>query len=289
MVRDKNKKRGFVRKWRNKYRFMIIRDDIYEVKTSFKLSRLNILFLLSMIFILLSSLVYSLIAYTPMKQYIPGYGNYKDRKEMLDLKIKTDKLEAEIERSDNFIENLSKLIRDDIDTHSITVLEQQFNYDSIDIYSISEEDSLFRKIIEEKEQFTIYEGVDKKGLEALENLIVRPVKGIVSDEFDYNKGHFGIDIVANKNTPIKTILDGRVILSSYTIKEGYVLAVAHENGLISIYKHNTEVLRKVGNLVKAGEVVARLGNTGEKSSGPHLHFELWYNGVPVDPKDYIDF
>ena len=280
--------KNFLNKKRDKYWFSITKGEFYTVISSVKLNKTNVLLIVFGLLLLSGLIGFLIMAYTPLKQYVPGYGQFYERKKILELRLQADQLEFEIDKSQNFIENLVKLLKDDIDTNTLAKLENQYNYDSIDISSISLEDSLFRLSVEENEAFTIYEK-PTQSLETIKGLVIRPVKGIISSEFDPEIGHYGVDVVTKKQTPIKAVLDGKVMLASYTIKDGYVIIVSHENGLISVYKHGQELLRKVGSEVKSGEIIARLGNTGEDSSGPHLHFELWYKNIPINPEEYIDF
>ena len=116
-----------------------------------------------------------------------------------------------------------------------------------------------------------------------------PLKGVVSEHFQNTPDHFGVDLVSEPNARISSVLDGTVIFAGWTLETGYVAYIQHEANLVSVYKHNAELLKKTGQQVKAGEAIAIIGNTGELSSGPHLHFELWYNGKALNPEQYIDF
>ena len=153
---------------------------------------------------------------------------------------------------------------------------------------ISKDDSLLRKMVEEEEQFNIpVEGRRRLNLESLNFFI--PIKGLVTQDFNPEEEHLGIDIVAKENEVIKATQDGRVIFAEWTAETGYVMIIQHAEKFISVYKHNSALLKAQGQDVSSGEPIAIIGNSGELSSGPHLHFELWYNGYAVDPQEYISF
>jgi len=164
-------------------------------------------------------------------------------------------------------------------------------YDSITLDKIPPEDTKLREQIESESHYSlIFSDDNENGSSGLSRVhFFRPVDGVVTSEFNQELGHYGIDIAAAENTPVKTSLDGTVIMSSWTLQTGYVLAIQHTNSLISFYKHNSVLFKKVGNFVSSGEVVAAVGSSGEQTTGPHLHFELWHNGIPINPRDHIVF
>jgi murein DD-endopeptidase MepM/ murein hydrolase activator NlpD len=155
----------------------------------------------------------------------------------------------------------------------------------------SVEDSIFRKDIENRDRYNLSVGGEGYNSNAsIRNyFFFTPLKGLITNNFNTALGHYGIDIVAKENEPVKSVLDGTVILSDWTVKTGYVIAIQHQSNIISVYKHNSVLMKKEGEHVKAGDVIAIIGNTGELSSGPHLHFELWHDGKPVNPLDYMRF
>jgi len=166
-------------------------------------------------------------------------------------------------------------------------------YQNINI-SRSVEDSLLRLDVENQTKYSLYqvqsmEQQTQRKYAAGNMLFFIPVKGIITNEFNPRKQHYGIDIAARKNETVKSVLDGTVILSNWTVETGYVIAIQHSHSLVSVYKHNSALLKQTGEKVKAGEVIAIIGETGEYSTGTHLHFELWDEGSPVNPKDYISF
>jgi murein DD-endopeptidase MepM/ murein hydrolase activator NlpD len=163
-------------------------------------------------------------------------------------------------------------------------------YDTLAIEQHSRQDSMLREEFEERRKYALTPGKGDYHFEEVEELyFFPPVSGIVTNVFEGESFHYGVDIVSVENAPVKAVLDGKVIFSGWTLKYGNVIAIQHIDNLISIYKHNSVLLKKVGNFVEAGDVVALIGNTGEFSEGPHLHFELWHRMVPINPLDYIVF
>jgi murein DD-endopeptidase MepM/ murein hydrolase activator NlpD len=150
-------------------------------------------------------------------------------------------------------------------------------------------DSLFRKEFEGY-GLSMLSSVNYYSTELQELFYFTPVSGIIISSFDpASSGHYGVDVVAKDNEPIKAVAEGTVVFSGWTQDFGYTLIIQHKAGILSVYKHNSVLLEKVGNYVAAGDVIAIIGNTGELTSGPHLHFELWYNGNPVNPEEFVSF
>ena len=230
-----------------------------------------------------------LIALTPLREYIPGYTSTNMRRQVVGLNHLSDSLLAVIESKDRYLNNIRFIIDgktpeeiDDINT-SITQ-----NIEDIVFETVSE-DSVLRMRIEEEERFSLFASANNQE-QGVENvLFFTPIKGIVTQSFNPKNKHLGVDVVAKENEAIKATLDGTVALSSWTSETGYVIAILHNNNLFSVYKHNSVLLKKEGAKVDAGEAIAIIGNSGEWSSGPHLHFELWHNNKPVDPEQYIVF
>jgi murein DD-endopeptidase MepM/ murein hydrolase activator NlpD len=250
--------------------------------------------------VIFAFLIVSAVVFTPLKEYIPGYASTDVKNKLIDMKMKTDSLEKLTADQDSFLRNLQNIINGDVEIvktdtpAAITNAPKTKNpYDSIDLKSVSDDEKKLRNEMENESKFSL--GLDlslKPGSgnsELKSYYFFPPIKGYVTDEFDPRKDHFGIDIVAPENEPIMAVMDGVVIFSQWTAGTGYVIAIQHRNNLITLYKHNSVLLKKEGNFVKAGDVIAIIGNTGEQTSGPHLHFELWYNGIPLNPKDYIVF
>ena len=295
MAKEVIKKEKWYRKLRDKYKLVILNDETYEEKLSFKLSRLNVFVAAGTLAILLIIITTIIIAFTPLREYIPGYTDVNLYEQLYQIEELTDSLDADARQKSLYLENL-RLILSGKDTTIISPLKQ----DSIEKYSnissnTTREDSAFRYEFETQ----LLGGDDEIRLSVRNHTGERPdissfsfftpLRGIVTSKFDPTLKHYGVDIVSVQNEAIKATLDGVVIFSGWTIETGYTVSIQHENDLISIYKHNSALLKDQGSYVKAGDAIAIIGSSGEYSTGPHLHFELWYNGVPVDPTDFIKF
>ena len=288
----------------HKYILEIRDEDTFEKKLSFRLSRLNVLIVVGSFAMLLIVCVAVLIAFTPMRQYIPGYSDVNLSRQIMNVALTLDSLERELETKNLYIQNIKNIISPPPDSLSRlrqgegvkpsdqTGTEETEKYKHIKLER-SKEDSLLRVQIESEDRYNLLFGRDDIKSVSVNKissfLFFTPLKGLITDTFSFADKHYGIDIVAPKNEAVKATLDGTVVLASWTSETGYVIGVQHENSLLSIYKHNSVLLKKVGNYVRAGEVIAIIGDSGELTTGPHLHFELWWNSNPLDPEDYMLF
>ena len=241
------------------------------------------------------------IAVTPIKRYLPGYGLGSSSEEVLSLMRKVESVENEMNAQRIYISNVKRMLTGDVETvEDIPVPEKNLlsnlvNQDDVNLVAPSVEDNELRKEVELENIGNLakrsrYSGIEKAEDTPIEGVFfVNPVKGEITSRFDLKKNHFGVDIVAPKNTAIKAALSGFVFLADWTLETGHTIGIQHANNLITFYKHNAALLKKVGTFVKAGEAIAIIGNTGTKTEGPHLHFELWYKGIVMDPTDFISF
>jgi len=292
--RSDKKKIKWTEKLKTKYRLVLMTDDTLEERITFRLSRLNVFIALGTLTIVLIFLTSILIAFTPLREYIPGYTNIGLQKKLYELQLITDSIEKDLAYKDRYINNLRNIVdgkdlKEDIPVPRDTLKR----YSDIHIKR-SAEDSLLRLEVENQGRYSLYkmesieaENVKKTSIGSL--LFFSPLKGVITNDYDPATHHFGIDIVARDNEAIKAILDGTVIFTDWTLETGYIIAIQHSQNIVSIYKHNSAILKKVGDLVKSGDPIAIIGQTGELTTGPHLHFELWNDGNPVNPKDYIIF
>ncbi len=288
---NKQKRNKFFQKLKVKYRLVLMNDETLEEKLSFRLSRLNVFVVVGTIMILLIIGTTFIIAFTPLREYIPGYSDVGSKKRVVQLLVRVDSLESALKQNYKYLENINNIMDNRISGNENLVKpkENSYNYDTITLLK-SKEDSVLRMEIESDNQYNIGIYQDQKQLNSIKNFyFFVPLKGEVTNNFSIKDHHYGIDIVTAPNETIKSTLDGMVIFSAWTLETGYIIAIQHQGNLISVYKHNSVLLKKEGMFVKAGEAIAYVGNTGELTSGPHLHFELWYNGNPVDPKEYISF
>ncbi len=269
-------------------------DDTLEERFTFRLSRLNVFIVLGTLTIVLIFLTSILIAFTPLREYIPGYTNVGLQKKLYELQLKTDSVEKDLAYKDRFINNLRNIIDGKDLTEDVPIPRDTMKrYGNINIKR-SVEDSLLRMEVENQGKYTLYkmetqetENAKKSSIGGV--LFFSPLKGVVTNGYSPSTRHFGIDIVSRENEAIKSVLDGTVIFTNWTLETGYVIVIQHAQNIVSIYKHNSAILKKVGDIVKSGDPVAIIGQTGELTTGPHLHFELWNEGGPVNPKDYITF
>lgn len=289
---EKPKKKRWYQRLRARYRFVIRDDETYEEKLSFRLTRLNVFVIVGSLAILLIFLTIYIIAFTPLREYIPGYADVSLSKNVYDLHMRADSLANVLSINERYLSNLRLVLagEEPVDIHhepNDTLLRQ---YTDIQI-SHSEADSLLRDEFEnEVRMYSITGTADIIPSQQLSGLLFfSPLKGIVTNEFDPVEGHYGIDVVAPENEVVKATLDGIVLFSSWTIETGHVIMIQHQQNYISVYKHNAVLLKKEGAYVRAGEPIAIVGESGEYSTGPHLHFEVWHNGNPVNPRDYMIF
>ena len=288
MAQEENKERLFER-LRYKYRLVVLNDDTFEEKLSFKLSRLNVFLSIGLSAILLIAGTTFLIALTPLREYIPGYSSTRLRKQALELLQRTDSLNAQLVYQHRYLENIQRIVegRTEDSLDAPQTLDPAKQPSEQELSPTTEEASL-RKKVEEEERFNV--NPKSEAAQDLENLgFFTPLKGVVSQAFNKDNGHMAVDVLAPKNSAIKACLDGYALLAEWTAETGHVLMVQHGNGLISVYKHNSALLKKQGDVVQAGEAIAIIGNSGELTTGPHLHFELWHEGKAVDPELFMRF
>lgn len=288
MAKKKKKGKEIKRKLLHKYRLVILNESTFEEKISFKLSRLNVFVTGSLCIIGLIGLTTLLIAFTPLREYIPGYSSTKLKKEATDLTYKTDSLVRTLNYTNRYLDNIRMVLKGDIENTEFNrdSLYEKFKLDptAVDLKPIKE-DSLLRAEVALEDKYNLFEAPSSRG-----NLsLFTPVSGTITQGFNVQQKHYAVDVVAKRDTPVKAVADGMVIFSEWTAETGYVLIIEHEEGLLSVYKHNGSLTKNQGEMVRSGEVVASVGNTGELTTGPHLHFELWDNGAPVNPRDFIDF
>lgn len=275
------------------YRLVILKEDSLEEVGAYTLTPLSLYVLLSSLFVGLATIVVMLIVFTPLKRWIPGYGDASMDPELISLRAKVDDMARQLDLQKRYTDNIRHILTGEVRTEQPRET-QGFVQDSLKEVKRVEEDQLLRN------NYLLGEGLQRQAAAPasvgpsqqipLERLhFTPPLKGEVSAGFMPDKDHNGVDVLAPKNTPIKAAMDGVVILSDWTLETGNTIGIMHDSRVITFYKHNSSLLKKRGSFVRAGEAIAIIGNTGTLSSGPHLHFELWYQGKPVDPVKYISF
>ena len=283
----KNKRKAFWKNFKFKYKLTITNENTLEEIVGIHVSKLNgvsvLLSAVTVIF-LIASLI---IAFTPLRNYLPGYMNTEVREQVVQNALRADSLQWVLERQRMYIMNIQDIISGNIKVDSVH---------SIDSLTAVRSEELMERTQAEEDFIKQYEETERYNLTTIDNasaatglIFFRPTRGMISSEFDANKKHFGIDIAASPNESVLSTLDGTVILATYTADTGYVIQVQHSQNLVSVYKHCGSLLKAVGDVVKAGEAIALVGQTGEKTTGPHLHFDLWNRGRALDPSKYIVF
>jgi len=287
------KRKKFFRRLKHAYRLVFFNDNTFEEVWHLRFTLMNVLSLAGTVFIILVGGSMALVMFTPMRVLVPGYPTDAMRQQIKSSVIRLDSLEYEIHLRDRYIHTVNAIVAGREPEMTDAGTESKLaNYENI-VFTRSEQDSLLRKHVEEEDQFNFV--MQTPSASSSEEVFIskihffKPVEGVVSSRFDLKDNHFGLDVVAAPNAVVKSILDGTVILSEWTTETGYVIQVQHSANIISIYKHNANLLKKQGDRVKAGDAIAIVGNSGELTTGPHLHIEIWQNGTPVNPEDYIVF
>lgn len=293
MARKNKSDRKWYGKLRDKYRLVIMNNETYEERLSFRLSRLNVFLLTVTVSIILITLTIFIIAFTPIREYIPGYLDVNIPGKLYRLEQRADSLERSLRARDLYLRNIRNIIegREIVDS-IVPVRDAGIDYDNITIES-SPEDSMLRAEYDARTKYNLffYESEDlyDGALQISDIVFFIPVEGIIINKFNLAEKHYGVDIAASTESMIKSVQDGTIIFSDWTSETGHTIAIQHSGNFISLYKHNSTLLKSTGSFVKAGEPIAVSGDSGELTSGPHLHFELWHNGTPVDPEEYMTF
>tara|TARA_R100000935_G_scaffold36196_1_gene56916 strand:+ start:12308 stop:13174 length:867 start_codon:yes stop_codon:yes gene_type:complete len=287
MEQKEKRSRKIKKKLLHKYRLVVLNDDTFEERFSFKLNRLNV-FVFSTIFaLLLIAITTIIIAFTPLREYIPGYSSTSLKQKATSLAYKTDSLQQELNVNEQYLASIRKVLTGDVKTvdfNKDSIIQAAQADPSLVNFDASAKDSLLREKVAREDKYNPLLNTGE-----LSVVLFAPVKGTISAPYNAENKHFAVDVVTVKDAPVKAVADGTVIFAEWTAETGYVMIVEHRNDIISVYKHNASLTKEQGELVKAGEVIATVGNTGELTTGPHLHFELWSDSYPIDPTNFIDF
>ncbi|MDP5106387.1 MAG: M23 family metallopeptidase [Polaribacter sp.] len=286
MGKQKKKKHKLKQRLTNKYRLVVLNDSTFEERFSLKLSLLNVFVLGGVLSFLLILLTTFFITFTPIRQYIPGYSSTSLKIKATKLAIQTDSLKRRLTILQDFTKALQPILSGEIKGKAVDTLQLLDRIKIQDsLLNASKEETAFREKIDIEDRFPIQNNAVSK----VKIVFFAPLTGTISQGFNVKKNHLAVDIVAKQNTAVKAIADGTVIFSGWTTETGYVIILKHAYDYISVYKHNGNLLRSQGDLVKSGEVIASVGSTGELTTGPHLHFELWSGGYAINPTNLIDF
>lgn len=287
MPKNEKKKRS----WRDKFRFSVTNDTTFQEVWRIRLTQYNAFLLITFLVFFIIGTTTALIAFTNLREFIPGYPDVTMRRNILVSAIRLDSLEKELALRDKYFVNLNAIIAGKQPVSSLSLRDTTRNYNTI-TFRTSPEDSALRAQIERDDRYNLTLGpAATESVTSLASLhFFPPVKGIVSGKFDPRSKHFGTDIVTKPKSVVNAALDGTVIFTGWTMETGFVIEVQHSNNIVSVYKHNASLLKETGDLVRTGEAIAIVGDSGELyTSGPHLHFEIWYKGSPLDPEKHIIF
>ncbi|MBS9774286.1 MAG: M23 family metallopeptidase [Tenacibaculum sp.] len=286
MAKKRNKK-TIKEKLTNKHRLVVLNEDTFQERFSLKLSVANVFVFGGVFSILIIILTVVLIFFTSLREYVPGYESAGLKRKITRLVYQSDSLKTKLNTLEQYTKAIKPVLTGEIKPNLANSIKREIQKNIINKIDLSatKKDSLFREKIESKNKFTLSETSQDKA----PVVFFAPITGNISQKFNLKDKHFATDIIAKSGTPVKAIADGTVIFSEWTIETGYVITLQHTNDYVSIYKHNGDLLKQQGDFVKSGEVIATVGSTGKFSTGPHLHFELWNNGYPVNPEKYINF
>jgi len=287
MAKDEKKKNN----WRDKYRFSVTNDHTFEEVWRIRLTRYAAFLLITFLIVFIIGATAALISFTNLREFIPGYPDVTMRRNILISAIRLDSLDRELAIRDKYFANLNAIISGNQPTELYEKQDTTKKYEAIK-FTTSAEDSALRARVENEERYNLTLG--PKTVESVSSLaglhFFPPVKGIISGRYDIRTKHFGTDIVTKPRAVVSAALDGTVIFTGWTMETGFVIEVQHPNNIVSVYKHNSSILKETGDLVRAGEAISVVGDSGELyTSGPHLHFEIWYKGSPLDPEKHILF
>ena len=288
MKKKPNFRKRITKKLLSRYRLVILNEENYEEQFFFRLSILNLVIISTFLFSFLITSVLLIVSFTSLKEFIPGYASNLMRKQAVLNASKLDSLTVSYNQSLNQLNSIKRVLTGDIEFEEFREREFKLDTENIEVKLNSKKikgDSLLRSKVEQEDKynFSINVNADESFL------FFPPVSGYISQKFDPSKKHYAIDIVARENEPVKSVADGAVIFSEWSSDTGYVIILEHEQGYLSVYKHNESLNYVQGDMVKAGDIIGTIGNTGEYSTGYHLHFELWNDGYPLDPQDFINF
>lgn len=286
MVKKEKRRKRIQRKLLHKYRLVILNEETFEERFTFKLNRLNVFVFSTLFAVFLIITTTILIAFTPLREYIPGYSSTSMKRQVTQMAYKTDSLSRVIQINEQYLASVRNVLTGNIksaDFNKDSIIELAKTDPSV-LARTSHLDSVLRDRVAKEDKYNpLVPNING------EFSFFAPVRGTVSDSFDSKNGHYAVDIVTIKDAPVKAVADGTVIFAEWSAQTGNVIIVKHEDNMISVYKHNAMLTKKQGQLVKAGEVIAIVGSTGELTTGPHLHFELWRDGFPINPTSLIDF
>ena len=276
--------------WSNikfKYKLTIINENTLEEVVGLRVSKLNGISVLLSVLTVLFLVASVIIAFTPLRNYLPGYMNSEIRAQVVENALRVDSLQQLVDRQNLYIMNIQDIFTGTIRVDTVHNMDSLTTVREDSLMERTQREAEFRKQYEETEKYNLTSITARPDIEGL--IFYRPTRGMITEKFDADRKHYGTDIAANPGESVLATLDGTVILSTYTAETGYVIEVQHNQDFISVYKHCGSLLKREGDTVQAGEAIALVGNSGQLTTGPHLHFELWHKGRAVNPEQYIVF
>ena len=287
-VKNKEENKGFFKKLFSYYKVVVSSEDTFEEKFAFKASKINVFVLMLVYSVILISFTISIVFFTQLRELVPGYSSSDLLSRAIYLTQKTDSLERQIELNNKFYKSIEDVLSgksDEFIERDNIPIDSSLNEKNLFSISTNSEDSILRNYVDSQDKFNL----TKNELVIENKMFFSPIKGDITQAFNFEENHFAIDIAADIGTPVKSILDGKILFSEWSVDTGHVIIVDHGDNIVSVYKHNSKSLKEQNDFVQAGEVIAYSGNQGSLSSGPHLHFELWKNGTPIDPEPLLNF
>ena len=287
-MKNEKQNKTFLKRIFNDYKVVVSSEDTFEEKLSFKANKINAFIIMLLYSIILIAFTISIVFFTQLREMVPGYSSSDLLNRAIYLTKKTDSLEQQIALNNKFYKSIEDVLSGNVDEFiSRDELSIDSNLINSDIFTISPnlQDSILRQYVENEDKFNL----TNNELVIENKMFFSPIKGEITQSFNFNENHFAVDIAADIGTPVKSVLDGKIIFSEWSLETGYVVVIDHGENIISVYKHNSKTLKEQNDFVQAGEVIAYSGNQGNLSSGPHLHFELWKNGTPIDPEPLLNF
>ena len=287
-MKNKKENTGFFKKLFNDYKVVVSSEDTFEEKLAFKASKINAFLLMLVYSVILISFTISIVFFTELRELVPGYSSSDLLNRAVYLTQKTDSLERQIELNNKFYKSIEDVLSgktDEFIPRENISIDSAISESSTLTILPSSEDSILRKYVENEDKFNL----TKNELVIENKMFYSPIKGDITQAFNFEENHFAVDISADIGTPVKSVLDGKILFSEWSVDTGHVIIIDHGDNIISVYKHNSKLLKEQNDYVQAGEVIAYSGNQGSLSSGPHLHFELWKNGTPINPEPLLNF
>ena len=287
-MKNKKQDNGFLKNLLNDYKVVVSNEHTFEEKLSFKASKIGVFALTLVYSSILILFTISVIFFTQLREFVPGYSSSDLLTRTAYLTQKVDSLEQQITLNNAFYKSIKDVLSgntEELISREDLLIDSNLKTNSFVSISTNSEDSILRKYIENEDRFNL----TQNELIVENKMFFSPIKGDITQGFNFEENHFAIDISADIGTPVKSVLDGKILFSEWSVDTGHVIIIDHGENIISVYKHNSKSLKEQNDFVQAGEVIAYSGNQGSLSSGPHLHFELWKNGTPINPEPLLNF